>query len=56
MAHQPTAPWLFWQYTQKMEIDGISGSVDASLFAGSEAELTAWCQTGVLPASLAALV
>jgi GH25 family lysozyme M1 (1,4-beta-N-acetylmuramidase) len=53
MAHQPTAPWLFWQYTQKMQIDGIHGDVDASLFSGSEAELTAWCETGVLPASLA---
>ena len=56
MARQPTAPWLFWQCTQKMQIDGIHGDVDASLFSGSEAELTAWCQTGVLPASLAALV
>src|SRR5436853_1973365 len=47
MNNQPSEPWLFWQYTQKMEIDGISGPVDASLFAGSEAELRAWCQTGV---------
>jgi lysozyme len=53
MAHMPTEPWLFWQYTSKMEIDGIHGSVDASLFSGSEAELKAWQQTGVLPASLA---
>jgi lysozyme len=56
MAHQPIAPWVFWQYTQKMEIDGIVGSVDASLFSGSEAELKAWHQTGVLPASLAPAV
>ena len=53
MAHQPTAPWLFWQYTQKMGIDGITGSVDASLFSGSEDELKTWCQTSTLPASLA---
>jgi lysozyme len=54
--HKPTAPWLFWQYTSELEIDGIAGKVDASLFSGSEAELKAWCETGVLPASLAALV
>jgi lysozyme len=56
MNHRPTEPWLFWQYTSNQEIDGISGTIDASLFAGSEAELKAWCQTGVLPASLAATV
>ena len=52
--HRPTEPWLFWQYTSNQEIDGISGTIDASLFAGSETELKAWCQTGALPASLAA--
>ena len=52
MNHQPTEPWLFWQYTSNLELDGISGPVDASLFAGSEAELKTWCQTGALPASL----
>ena len=41
-------------YISNQEIDGISTPVDASLFSGSEAELTAWCQTGALPASLAA--
>jgi lysozyme len=54
MNHQPTEPWLFWQYTSNLEIDGIDTPVDASLFAGSEAELKAWCQTGALPASLTA--
>jgi lysozyme len=56
MNHRPTEPWLFWQYTSNQEIDGISGTVDASLFAGSEAELKAWCQTGALPASLAGAI
>jgi lysozyme len=56
MAHKPTEPWLFWQYTSKLEIDGIQGDVDASLFSGSESELKAWCETGVLPASLGARV
>ena len=56
MGHMPTEPWLFWQYTSNQEIDGISGTVDASLFAGSEAELKAWCQTGALPASLTAAI
>ena len=56
LAHKPTAPWLFWQYTSRATINGISGDVDASRFSGSEAELAAWHQTGVLPASLAALV
>jgi lysozyme len=54
MNHRPTESWLFWQYTSNQEIDGISGPIDASLFAGSEAELKAWHQTGALPASLAA--
>jgi lysozyme len=54
MNHQPTGPWLFWQYTSNLEIDGIDTPVDASLFAGSEAELKAWCETGALPASLTA--
>ena len=54
MHHQPTEPWLFWQYTSNLEIDGIDTPVDASLFPGSEAELKAWHQTGALPASLAA--
>jgi lysozyme len=49
MNHQPTEPWLFWQYTSNQEVDGITGSVDASLFAGSEAALKAWCETGALP-------
>jgi hypothetical protein len=56
MNHRPTEPWLFWQYTSNQEIDGISGTVDASLFAGSEAELKTWCQTGALPASLAGAI
>jgi lysozyme len=56
MGHKPTEPWLFWQYTSKLEIDGIHGDVDASLFSGSEDELKAWCETGVLPASLAPAV
>jgi lysozyme len=50
--HPVTVPWLFWQYTSKATVDGIAGPVDASLFSGSEAELTAWCNTGALPASL----
>src|SRR5437016_5913800 len=29
MGHMPTEPWLFWQYTSEMEIDGIHGKVDA---------------------------
>jgi len=56
MNHRPTEPWLFWQYTSNQEVDGISGKVDASLFAGSAEELKAWCQTGVLPASLTPVV
>jgi len=48
MNHQPTEPWLFWQYTPNQEVDGITGPVDASLFAGSEAALKAWCETGAL--------
>jgi len=47
--HQPTEPCLFWQYTSNQQVDGIGGNVDASLFAGSEAELKAWCETGALP-------
>jgi len=54
MNHRPTEPWLFWQYSSNQEVDGITGMVDASLFSGSEAELKAWCQTGVLPVSLTA--
>jgi GH25 family lysozyme M1 (1,4-beta-N-acetylmuramidase) len=49
MNHQPTEPWLFWQYTSNQQVDGITGPVDASLFAGSEAELKSWCETGALP-------
>ena len=49
MNHQPAEPWLFWQYTSNQNVDGISTAVDASLFAGSEAELKAWCRTGILP-------
>jgi lysozyme len=56
MQHRPTEPWLFWQYTSNQEIDGINTPIDASLFAGSEAELNAWCETGALPASLAAAI
>jgi lysozyme len=50
--HRPSDPWLFWQYTSNQEVDGITGPADASLFAGSAAELKAWCETGALPASL----
>lgn len=53
MNHQPTEPWLFWQYTSNQSVDGISTVVDASLFAGSEDELKAWCQTGILPGATA---
>ena len=49
MNHRPTEPWLFWQYTSNQEMDGITGTVDASLFAGSDAALKAWCETGALP-------
>ena len=56
MGHMPTEAWLFWQYTSKGTISGIAGDVDASRFSGSEAELKAWCETGVLPASLAPAV
>jgi lysozyme len=51
--HEPDVPWLFWQYTSKATVPGVTGHVDASLFSGSEAELAAWCQSGALPASLA---
>jgi lysozyme len=54
MKHRPIEPWLFWQYTSNQEIDGIATTIDASLFAGSEAELKEWCQTGALPVSLTA--
>lgn len=50
--HPVDAPWLFWQYSSAAQVNGISGKVDASLFSGSEAELTAWYNTGALPASL----
>src|ERR1700730_6606281 len=51
MHHQLTEPWLFWQYTSKTTVNGISGDVDASRFAGAEAELKAWHRAGALPAS-----
>jgi lysozyme len=54
--HEPTEPWLFWQYTSQGKVDGIAGPIDASLFAGSEAELKARCQTGALPAALTAAI
>jgi len=49
MNHRPTEPWLFWQYTSNQEMDGITGTVDTSLFAGSDAALNAWFETGALP-------
>ena len=52
MNHRPTEPWLFWQYTSNQQVDGITGPADASLFAGSEAELKTWFETGALPTSL----
>jgi lysozyme len=48
--HPVDEPWLFWQYSSKAQVDGIEGNADASLFAGTQDELIAWCQTGALPA------
>jgi lysozyme len=50
MSHTPQEAWLFWQYTAKGKVDGIlPARVDKSLFAGTEDQLIAWCQSGVLP-------
>jgi lysozyme len=46
--HPVTDPWLFWQYTSNAVVSGIGGTADASLFAGTDAELIAWHTTGTL--------
>lgn len=33
--------WTFWQYTSKASVPGVTGQCDASLFAGSMADLAA---------------
>lgn len=34
--------WLFWQYTDKGQVRGITGAVDRSRFAGDHDDLAAW--------------
>ena len=47
--HVVSPPWLFWQYTSAAKVGGIAGTVDASVFAGTDAQLLAWCRTGAQP-------
>ena len=47
--HPVDEPWLFWQYTSAAKVSGIGGHVDGSVFAGTDAQLLAWCKTGTLP-------
>ncbi len=50
LEHVPQAAWLFWQYTSNATVTGVTGNVDASLFAGTADELAQWCLDGTLPA------
>jgi lysozyme len=40
--------WLFWQYTDKGHIPGITGNVDRSRIAGTVQQLLTWYDTGDL--------
>lgn len=44
-------PWEFWQYTEKGQVDGVSGLVDQSRFQGTEAKLKSLgsCQVSTWP-------
>jgi len=43
-------PYDFHQYTEAGTVAGITGSVDRSVWVGTEAELRAWHAAGALPA------
>jgi lysozyme len=44
-------PYDFHQYTRAGIVAGITGSVDRSVWVGTEAQLRAWHATGALPAA-----
>ena len=47
---RPSArPYDFHQYTEAGIVAGITGSVDRSIWVGTEAQLRAWHATGALP-------
>lgn len=41
--------WLFWQYTDKARVRGITAPVDRSRYAGTTDELTAWWRGEAAP-------
>jgi lysozyme len=38
--------WLFWQFTDKAAVNGITGNVDVNIFNGNFAQLRALCKSG----------
>jgi lysozyme len=49
---EPKVKWLFWQDTDKAQVDGIRGNVDHDWFNGSWDELERWFMRGDLPKAL----
>lgn len=50
----PSTKWLFWQYTDREIVDGITNPADADKFAGTLEDLIDWHRFGHLPAGFAA--
>lgn len=36
LTREPTEPWVFWQFANREQVDGIEGPVDMNVFVGDE--------------------
>ncbi len=43
--------WLFWQFSNRRRVEGITGFVDANVFAGSPSQFNAWLGQGLVKKS-----